>query len=101
MILFSRKDSFQHNVQESSEPLRIKLRKATKFLDTPDYDNNIQRYPMQSKPRGLVLIITNIHYNHPDEKPRISAIHDEANLKELFEKMGFEVVTYRNLTGQV
>lgn len=65
-----------------------------------EYDN-VERYPMRSKPRGIVLIITNIYYNSPAEKPRLSAKHDEDNLKELFEEMGFIVVTKQNLTGQV
>ncbi|XP_011703913.1 PREDICTED: caspase Nc isoform X1 [Wasmannia auropunctata] len=82
----------------SDEPLTIKVRKATKFLDC-EYDK-IERYPMRSKPRGLVLIITNIYYELSYEKPRFSAENDKINLKKLFEEMGFIVVTYGNLTGQ-
>lgn len=95
---FREDDYFSHDVQRSTKPLKIKLYKATEFLDGPEYDV-VQRYPMRSKPRGLVLIITNISYN--EEPSRISAEHDESNLKELFEQMGFEVVTKRNLTGRV
>lgn len=83
----------------SDEPLTITLCKAKEFLDRTS--SAIQRYPMRSKPRGLVLIITNIYYNCPQEKPRLSAKHDEHNLKNLFEEMGFTVVTHQNLTGQV
>lgn len=83
----------------SNEPLTIKVRKATRFLDS-EYDV-IERYPMRSKPRGLVLIITNIYYESTYEKHRFSAIHDKNNLKKLFEEMGFIVITYGNLTGQV
>ncbi|KYN04011.1 Caspase Nc [Cyphomyrmex costatus] len=82
----------------SEEPLTIKLRKATKFLDR-DYDI-IERYPMRSNPRGLVLIITNIFYESSCENPRFSAKHDNNNLKELFEEMGFTVFTYFDLKGQ-
>ncbi|KYN10178.1 PREDICTED: caspase Dronc-like isoform X2 [Trachymyrmex cornetzi] len=81
-----------------SEPLTIEVCRATKFLDC-EYDL-IERYPMRSKPRGLVLIITNIYYELSYEKPRFSAKHDNNNLKKLFEEMGFTVVTYLNLTGQ-
>ncbi|KAG5319858.1 DRONC Caspase, partial [Acromyrmex heyeri] len=81
-----------------SEPLIIEVCKATKFLDC-EYDL-IERYPMRSKPRGLVLIITNIYYELSYEKPRLSAKHDNNNLKKLFEEMGFTVVIYLNLTGQ-
>ncbi|XP_011168320.1 caspase-1 isoform X2 [Solenopsis invicta] len=80
------------------EPLEIKVRKATKFIDR-DYEN-IERYPMRSKPRGLVLIITNIYYESSYEKHRFSAKHDCDNLKKLFEEMGFTVISYGNLTGQ-
>ncbi|XP_076757715.1 death regulator Nedd2-like caspase [Xylocopa sonorina] len=88
---------FFRNMQESEEPLQIQVQKATKFLDGPAY-TNIQKYPMRSNPRGLVLIITNIVYKDLD--PRKSAVHDESNLKELFKQMGFEVICHRNLTGQ-
>jgi len=56
---------------------------------------------MRSKPRGLVLIITNIYYESSYDKHRFSAKHDNTNLKKLFEEMGFIVVSYGNLTGQV
>ncbi|XP_053995481.1 putative inactive caspase B [Hylaeus anthracinus] len=92
-------DNFFHNMQLSDVPLQVQVRKATKFLDGPVY-KNVQRYPMRSKPRGLVLIITNINYKYPYEEPRSSAVHDEANLKNLFEQMGFEVTTCVDLTGQ-
>ncbi|KYQ46999.1 Caspase Nc [Trachymyrmex zeteki] len=82
----------------SDEPLTIEVCKATKFLDC-EYDV-IERYPMRSKPRGLVLIITNIYYESSYENPRFSAKHDNNNLKKLFEEMGFTVDTYQNLTGQ-
>lgn len=86
----------------SDKPLTIRLRKATRFLDR-DYDSCdiIARYPMRSKPRGLVLIIANIYYYSPEDKPRLSAQHDTNNLQTLFEEMGFKVVVYENLTGKV
>ncbi|CAK9827133.1 Caspase Dronc [Anthophora retusa] len=92
-------DNFYYNMQQSEVPLKIQVRKASKFLDGPAYEN-VQRYPMRSKPRGLVLIITNIHYKYYDKKHRDSAVHDEANLKKLFEQMGFQVIPCPDLTGQ-
>ncbi|XP_029660256.1 caspase Dronc-like isoform X1 [Formica exsecta] len=85
----------------SDKPLTIRLRKATRFLDR-NYDSCdiIARYPMRSKPRGLVLIIANIYYYSPEDKPRLSAQHDTNNLQTLFEEMGFKVVVYENLTGK-
>ncbi|XP_020286257.1 caspase Dronc isoform X2 [Pseudomyrmex gracilis] len=82
----------------ATEPLKIKVLKAKKFVDG-EY-NSIGRYPMRSKPRGMVLLITNIYYNSPEEKPRISAKHDEDNLNKLFTEIGFQVVSYQNLTGE-
>ncbi|XP_046144715.1 caspase-1-like [Osmia bicornis bicornis] len=92
-------DDFFYNMQLSEVPLCIRVRKASKFLDGPEYEN-VQRYPMRSKPRGLVLIITNIHFKHPDIESRNSAVHDEQNLKRLFEQMGFQVITHLHLTGE-
>lgn len=96
---FRQEDPLDHHIF-SDEPLTIIVRKATKFLDC-EYDV-IERYPMRSKPRGLVLIITNIHYESSYERyHRFSAEHDQNNLEKLFEEMGFSVVTDKNLTGQV
>ncbi|XP_017764641.1 PREDICTED: caspase-3 [Eufriesea mexicana] len=92
-------DDFYRNIQLSEVPLQIQVRKATKFLDGPVYEN-VQTYPMRSKPRGLVLIITNIDYKYPDKEPRSSAMYDELNIKQLFEQMGFRVYSYCNLTRQ-
>lgn len=56
-------------------------------------------YQMRSSPRGLVLIITIIEYS--TEPVRSAGEHDENNLRELFEQMGFTTVCKRDLTGQV
>ncbi|XP_011136833.1 caspase-3 [Harpegnathos saltator] len=98
-ISFLRECSFYRDIQKSNEPLKIDLHKATEFLDDGGNDI-ISRYPMRSNPRGLVLLITNIDYNLSKEKPRLSAQHDETNLKELFEQMGFKVIAKRDLTGK-
>ncbi|XP_043518327.1 caspase-6 isoform X1 [Frieseomelitta varia] len=90
---------FFRNIQVLEKPLQISVRKATSFLDDAAYEN-VQTYPMRSKPHGLVLIITNIDYAHPDKEPRTSAIYDELNLKQLFEQMGFHVFSFCNLTAQ-
>lgn len=88
-----------HNFGQIWEPLIIRLCKATRFLDR-EYDV-IERYPMRSKPRGLVLIISNIYYDSAEDEPRLSAEHDTKNLRQLFEEMGFKVVIYENLAGWV
>lgn len=90
---------FFRNIQVLEEPLQISVRKATSFLDVAAYEN-VQTYPMRSKPRGLALIITNIDYDRPGKEPRTSAIHDGLNLKQLFDQMGFHVFSFCNLTAQ-
>lgn len=81
-------------------PLKIKVRKATKFLDGPvSGKNELERYIMRSKPRGFLLIICNIDY--VTLNVRTGAEHDAANLQKLFEDMGFQVTLKRNLTGAV
>jgi len=53
------------------------------------------------KQRMSIKKCTNIYYESSYEKHRFSAKHDDINLKKLFEEMGFIVVSYGNLTGQV
>lgn len=91
-----KEDRFYLNMQSADKPLKIQVQKATKFLGGPDYDR-VQNYAMRSKPRGLVLIITNIKYG---DHTRHAAEVDESNLKDLFEQMGFQVITERNLTSK-
>ncbi|EZA49034.1 Caspase-2 [Ooceraea biroi] len=93
-----RQEESMDNIVWANKPLKIEVSKATRFLDSESC-TILQRYPMRSKPRGLVLVISNIYFDST-EKPRLAAEHDEANLKELFKQMGFEVVTHQNLTGQ-
>lgn len=81
------------------EPLNINVKKATKFRDRQEF-KHIGAYPMRSNPRGLVLIIANNLYKKEIDR-RPSAKHDEANLKKLFEEMGFKVISYFDLTGKV
>lgn len=88
------KKFFNHTV-----PLEIKVKKAQIFKDEPEVDDDIERYPMRSSPRGLVLIITNIVYDMVDSRP--SAKYDEDNLKKLFEDMGFKVIAHSDLKGTV
>ncbi|KZC10457.1 PREDICTED: caspase-3 [Dufourea novaeangliae] len=92
-------DNFFHYMQQSEVPLQIQVRKAIKFLDGPVYEN-VNRYPMRSNPRGLVLIVTNIQYKYSDGEPRSSAARDEENIKDLFNQMGFQVISYNDLTGE-
>ncbi|KAI4495688.1 hypothetical protein M0802_008523 [Mischocyttarus mexicanus] len=91
-------DDYFMNIKDAVEPLQIKVKKSYKFAESPN--KVIKCYQMRSKPRGLVLIITNIDYKSSLYKPRDSAKHDQTNLKKLFEGMGFCVEMHCNLTGQ-
>ncbi|XP_076285376.1 death regulator Nedd2-like caspase [Lasioglossum baleicum] len=90
-------DNFFYDIQSSNEPLQIQVQKSTEFLDGPVYEM-VERYPMRNKPRGLVLIITNIHYKYSYKEPRSSAAHDEENMRNLFEQMGFRVISLFDLS---
>ncbi|XP_058794751.1 caspase b-like [Phymastichus coffea] len=83
-------------LHEYPETLEIKVRKSVEFRCGPEI-KDIERYPMQSHPRGLVLIITNTEFEHLTHRP--SATKDKENLTKLFEEMGFCVQTFENLTG--
>ncbi|EFA10766.1 caspase Nc-like [Tribolium castaneum] len=75
------------------EKLKIDVKYATKFCDTDDFC-----YKTRSRNRGQVLIINNMVFETERHITRRGAEVDERNLKELFEKMGFYVDLYRNLS---
>ncbi|XP_034937608.1 uncharacterized protein [Chelonus insularis] len=84
------------------QPLKIKVKKSTSFYDDLnnfDHKNPFDAYPMKSKPRGIVLIMSlyNVNDNETSQK---SAEHDEKNLKDLFHQMGFKVIIEKNLDVQ-
>ncbi|XP_011300505.1 caspase-2 [Fopius arisanus] len=79
--------------------LVINVRKSTEFQDMGD--STIGRYPMRSKPRGLVLLITLVNYPHytMTKAKRAAAETDHKNLQELFEQMGFQVIPKWDLSA--
>lgn len=90
-------DNFYTLLQHTKDPLKVNVKKSTKFMDTST--EKVPCYIMQSKPRGLVLIINNIKFDN-EQPERAAAEHDEANLLNLFEQMGFKVEVSSNLTGK-
>ncbi|KAF7994576.1 hypothetical protein HCN44_004048 [Aphidius gifuensis] len=82
------------DLQNELGPLKVVVEKTTKFEDHPSI---LSVYPMCSNPRGLVLIIRLTDYVH--EPLRNGSEHDEKNLKDLFEQMGFKTICKSNLTG--
>lgn len=55
-------------------------------------------YRMQSNPRGFCLIINNTCFATSSLPTRYGALKDEFKLKEIFEKILFEVIVVRNAT---
>ena len=57
----------------------------------------ISHYTMESKPRGLALIINNDQFDNDVLSTRTGSTVDSNNLDELFLQLGFEVTLRRNL----
>ncbi|RZC33629.1 caspase Nc-like, partial [Asbolus verrucosus] len=89
-------DETYENIPTSviTEQLKIDVKYATEFCDNEDC------YRIRSKNRGQVLIINNIHFDSELHQTRRGAEVDESNLKDLFEKIGFSIDMYRNLTKE-
>ena len=58
----------------------------------------ISHYCMESKPRGLALIINNDQFDNDVLSTRTGSMVDSNNLDELFLQLGFEVTLRRNLS---
>ena len=56
---------------------------------------------MSSNPRGRAVIISNEHFQGACQPTRDGSIWDLINLQELFRQLGFETVTYSDLTAKV
>ncbi len=54
---------------------------------------------MTGNPRGRVLIISNVSFDTMDD--RQPSLHDANNLRNLFERLHFKVVTKEDLTARV
>ncbi|XP_057336232.1 caspase-2-like [Microplitis mediator] len=88
-------DELVYNPAEAKEPLKIVVRKSREFLDSFGSEDH---WPMKSKPRGLVLIITLINYIDAD-RDRSGGIVDHENLISLYTQMGLEVHERKDLTA--
>ncbi|XP_031432332.1 caspase-2 isoform X2 [Clupea harengus] len=69
---------------------------------TPEfYDSHCQQaYRMQSSPRGLVLVLSNVDFEASEFEMRRGGEVDEDVLKRLFVELNFIVVLRKNLTAQ-
>ena len=67
------------------------------FLESPD--QVLGSYKMDSRPLGMCVIINNASF-HDETYNRDGAEHDEKNLKDLFEELGFVVKIKKDLTWE-
>ena len=67
------------------------------FLENPD--RVLRSYKMDSCPLGMCVIINNASF-HDETYNRDGAEHDEKNLKDLFEELGFVVKIKKDLTWE-
>ena len=65
-----------------------------RFLDNLDQS----RYPMNSSPHGICLIINNISFQSRALRPRDGALVDEQRLLTLFQHLDFDVYVKQDLT---
>jgi len=56
---------------------------------------------MKSKPRGLALVINNIHFEGDIEMKRVGGENDSENLRNLFEQLGYDVMLFTDVKRQV
>jgi len=81
--------------QNNTTPLDVKVIK-TGVIRMGDHPA-IKTYKMESKPRGLVLIIDNENFDNEVLPTRTGSLVDSNNLDVLFLQMGFHVTMRRNL----
>ena len=74
---------------------RVNVKQSDSVQGTPG-----KVYPASTKPRGLVLLINNEHFQSGDFHTRAGAGMEERNLETLFIQLGFSVLVRRDLTRQ-
>ncbi|XP_071942186.1 caspase-14-like [Antedon mediterranea] len=65
-----------------------------------EYEQEGQRYSMESNPRGQCIIINNIDFEGGIPETRTGSKEDPGKLKTLFERMKFVVTEKKNLSGK-
>lgn len=81
--------------KENTKPLEIKVEKVSTNAKT--FNTTLKTYKMESKPRGLVLIIDNENFQNEILPTRTGSLVDANNLDILFNQLGFRVTLRRNL----
>lgn len=92
------RESNQQMLQNT--PLKISVKKASKYLGLSKSLGIKRCYPMFSKPRGYALIINNESFVNDIYKYRSGSTIDANNLDILFEQLGFKVIVQNNRTYQ-
>merc|ERR1711974_25675 len=77
-----------------TEPLIVKVKKATQYRGPPEMANT---YPMTKQQHGLCLIIDNEKFENDVLPFREGSQIDANNLDILFQELGFQVTMRRNL----
>lgn len=83
------------NINLSTEPLKVEVKKSVNFHDNRNA-SKVPVYSMRSKNRGIFLCINNIEFVNDVHDRRNGAEADEENLKDLFKQIGFQVQSHRN-----
>ena len=84
----------------ATTPLKISVKKATKYLGLSRALGIRRCYPMFANPRGNALIINNESFVNDIYKYRSGSTIDANNLDILFEQLGFKVKVQNNRTYQ-
>eukprot|EP00092_Neocalanus_flemingeri_P031122 GFUD01033805.1.p1 GENE.GFUD01033805.1~~GFUD01033805.1.p1 ORF type:complete len:348 (-),score=91.76 GFUD01033805.1:65-1066(-) len=88
------KDTETKDTEEKQEVLKVQVTKATEYFVDPE-----KIYNISSNVRGLALILNNEEFpSKEDYKTRTGSQVDVVNLGDLFQQLGFSVVTQQNLT---
>ncbi|XP_047988533.1 caspase Dronc-like isoform X2 [Leguminivora glycinivorella] len=82
---------------ETPDIPKINVVKSTKFMD--DNGKDIKLYPTRGRRRGVLVVFSYIEFReHTMETYRRGVDVDCQMLKNLFSEIGFEVISYQNLT---
>eukprot|EP00090_Calanus_glacialis_P013661 TRINITY_DN22315_c0_g1_i1.p1 TRINITY_DN22315_c0_g1~~TRINITY_DN22315_c0_g1_i1.p1 ORF type:complete len:416 (+),score=104.06 TRINITY_DN22315_c0_g1_i1:319-1566(+) len=82
-------------LENNTKPLEIKVEKTASNVTKTH--GTFKTYKMDSKPRGLVLIIDNENFDNEVLPTRTGSLVDANNLDILFGQLGFRVTLRRNL----
>nr|XP_033780856.1 caspase-2 [Geotrypetes seraphini]XP_033780857.1 caspase-2 [Geotrypetes seraphini] len=92
------REPMEHSLDDGDGPSGSMVKPCTKEF----YNNHCHMsYPMTSQPRGLALLINNIHFQGcGDLDFRSGAVVDQAALDRLFSSLGYRVTIRIDLTVQ-